>query len=51
MVVQVEVRQVIVAVLQDNEDLILVEELTQQSSVIIVVQAVHVGIVPHFAAT
>ena len=48
-VVQVEVRQVVVAVLQDDENLVVIEELTQQTSVFVVVQTVYVGVVPHLA--
>ena len=51
MVVLVEVAEVVVAVLQDDEDLVFVEELAQQLSVLVVVQALHVGIVPHLSSS
>ena len=50
MVVQVEVAQIVVAVLQDNQYLVVVEELAQHLSVFVVVQTVHVGVEPNLAA-
>ena len=49
MVVQIEVREIALAVAQHDENLIVIVELAQQSSVLVVVQTVHVRIVPHFA--
>ena len=51
MVVFIEVAQVVVAVLQDDEYLVVVEELSQQLSVLVVVQSFHVGIVPHLSTS
>ena len=50
MVVHVEVGQVEVAVGQYHQYLVLVVELAQQSSVLVVVQTVDVGVEPHLAA-
>ena len=50
MVVQIEVREVALTVLQHNEDLVVVEELTQQSSVFVVIQTVDVWIIPHLSS-
>ena len=50
-VVQIEVGEIALAALQDYEDLIIVVELAQQTAVLIVVQAVHIGIIPHLAAS
>ena len=50
MVVQIEVCEVALAVLQHNEDLVIVEELTQQPSVLVVVQTVDVWIIPNLAS-
>ena len=49
MVVEVEGREIALAAAEYDEDLVVVEELAQQSSVLVVVQAVHVGVVPHLA--
>ena len=51
MVVQVEVRQVVLTVAEDDQQLFVVEELSQQPSVFVVVQTVHIGVVPHLAST
>jgi hypothetical protein len=49
--VGVEARQLVVAVLQNDQDAVTVEELTQQASVLVVVQTVDVWIVPYLATT
>ena len=46
-VVYVEVGAVVVAVFQDDKNLILVEELAQQYAMVVIIQAVDVGIPPH----
>ena len=51
MVVGVEVGEVIFTVLQDNEYLIVVEELTKELTMTVEVDALHIGIEPHLAAT
>ena len=50
-VVRVEVGQVVVAILQDDQYLVAIKEFAQQSSVLVVVQSVHVGVVPHLSST
>ena len=51
MVVQIEVGEIALAALQDHEDLVFVIELAQQTAVLVVVQTVHIGIIPHLAAS
>ena len=46
-VVHVEVRAVVVAVLQDDQYQVVVEELTEVLAVLVVVQSVDVGVPPH----
>ena len=50
MVVQVEVAQIVVAVLQYNQYLVIVEELAQQLSVFVVVQSVHIRVEPNLTS-
>jgi hypothetical protein len=47
MVVHVEVRQVIVTILQDDENLVTIVEFTEQVSVLIIIQAVDIRVIPH----
>ena len=51
MVVGVEVGEVIIAILQYHQNLVVVEELAQKTAVLIVVQTVDVWVEPHLAAT
>ena len=48
-VVLIEVAQIVFAILQDDEDLVFVEEFAQQLSMLVVVQSLHIGVVPHLA--
>ena len=49
MVVQIEIGQVEITVLQNHQDAVILVELTQQFAVLVVVQAVHIGVEPHLA--
>ena len=49
-VVGIEVGEVIVAVLENHQNLVVVEELAQESSVLVVVQSVDIRVEPHLAA-
>ena len=51
MVGQIKVAQIVVAVREDDQNLVVVVELAQHLSVVVVVQAVHVGIEPNLATT
>ena len=50
-VVQVETGQIIIAVVKKYENLVFVVELAKQLSVIVVVQTIHVRIIPYFSST
>ena len=51
MVGQIKVAQIVVAVREDDQNLVVVVELAQHLSVVVVVQTVHVGIEPNLATT
>ena len=49
MIVGIEVGEIIVTVLQDDEYLVVVIELAEQCPVLVVIQAVDIGVEPHLA--
>ena len=51
MVVHIEVGDIEVAVLQDNQDRVVLVEFSEQQSVLVVVQTVHIGVIPHLASS
>ena len=50
-VVGVVARQVVLAVGQDDQYLVVIEELTQVGAMLVVVQAFHVRVEPHLASS
>ena len=50
-VVGVEIRNIEVVVIKDNEDAVFIKELPKEASVFLIVDALHIGIKPHFTST
>ena len=51
MVVGIEVGQVKIAVVEDDENVVIFVEFAEQLSVLIIVETLHVGVKPHFSST
>ena len=50
MVVGIEVSEIIVAILEYDKYLVVVVELAEQSTVVVVVETVDIGVKPHLAS-
>ena len=46
-----EVGQVKIAVVEDDENVVIFVEFAEQLSVLIIVETLHVGVKPHFSST
>ena len=51
MVVHIEVREVELAVIQHHKYRVVLIKLAQQSAVVVVINAFHIGVEPHFTAS
>ena len=51
MIVDIEIREVALAILKYNEDLVFIEELTEKLTMFVVIQTIYIWVVPYFSST